>query len=86
MITDTEKKVREYMIEDVIETRKLYKKFIASMRATAMRERALEERSLDSYRLTDMLSKVMSFCHQQVLDSVDEEMRLRKELREVMRG
>lgn len=86
MITDTEKMVRESMIEDAVKTRKLYEQFNASMRATVMRERALEERSLDSYRLTSMLLKVMSFCHQQILDSIDEEMRLRKELREVMRG
>lgn len=86
MITDTEKMVRESMIEDAVKTRKLYEQFNASMRATVMQERALEERSLDSYRLTDMLLKVMSFCHQQILDSIDEEMRLRKELREVMRG
>lgn len=86
MVDEMEKKVREFMIEDAIKTRKLYEQFNASMRATVMRERALEERSRDSYRLTDMLYKVMTFCHEQILVQIDEEARLRKELREIMRG
>ena len=86
MITETEKKVRESMIEDAVKTRKLYEQFNESMRATVLRERALEERSADSYRLTGMLFKVMSFCHEQILVQIDEEARLRRELREVMRG